>query len=532
MAKNIQVQGESPRFWALQRREAIWNGQRYALEGRPSFWDNSVPLRDRAPAVQSHLPRTAGMRLVHMVFGERSFPNITCTGGGYGVLLSKEDVAAISALITELAVASDLPAAARSLLVEGLKVGTSVSLQNLCEGVPHIRIFPAKWCTPTFDQRGRVTAMVIEYKYPDPNVSGQFCWYHREINGSLDRVWQPVPVTATPPEWSKLPLASEALVEFTSVTWTRCLAEKVDEGVSLDGHALCDGLEDEIEALDLLLSQHYRTAGYNGDPQVVRIGLDVGEEGSAPAPMGEQGREAQFSWFNSFLPEALRRSVGGGGSAIKKGPNKIWDLPTGSDAKLLESNGKPAEILEGSMAELRRVITDAMGVVLADPAVMGKGELSARALALLQGPTLDTCDNLRAEYGKAILDILCQFLRLCAGPEAATSGVHLASWEGARSALSKLWVARPDGTQVWVAPTLNLAWGEYVEPAWSDISAAVDATSKATGGKPVMSRRRAATLLAPLTGVTDVASELAEIDSDEPTPLPGNHPIHAQEGGA
>lgn len=43
--KGVQTQGESERFWALNRLEAIWTGQRYQLEARPSFWDQSVPLR-------------------------------------------------------------------------------------------------------------------------------------------------------------------------------------------------------------------------------------------------------------------------------------------------------------------------------------------------------------------------------------------------------------------------------------------------------------------------------------------------------
>jgi hypothetical protein len=509
MARRVGAQGESQRYWRINRLEAVWGGQRYQLEGRPSFWDNSVPLRDRAPAVQSHLPRTAGLRLAHMVFGERSFPTCQIAGGGYGTTLTPADVEALGALVKELIPAAKLSTKARAYLIEGLKSGTSVCIQALCEGKPSIKIFPAKHCTPVLDAHGRVESMVIEYKYPSP-VPGEFVWYHREIANGLDRVWDPTPVTAKRPEWSKLPLASETEIEFCAVSWTRCLAEEVDDGI--DGHALAEGLEREVEAIDLELSQLYRSGVYNGDPQVVRIGLDVDAPAMGPTGPTASAAPPGFSWFNSVLPSWARSN---GAQVTQKGPTKIWDLPLGADAKLLESTGKPAEIITGALTELRRVVTDAFGVVLADPESLGTGDLSARALAMLHGPMLDTADNLRSEYGDALIEIISQLLRLCAGEAAARDGVHLAAWEAARPALAKCWATRGDGTRAWVGPAITLQWGEYFEPAWSEIASAVDATVKATAGK-VMSQRQAVALLSPLSGVTDIDAELAALEAEGP----------------
>ena len=42
------------------------------------------------------------------------------------------------------------------------------------------------------------------------------------------------------------------------------------------------GLEDEVEALDMELSQLYRNALYNGEPQLVQIGVDGDAKMAAP----------------------------------------------------------------------------------------------------------------------------------------------------------------------------------------------------------------------------------------------------------
>ena len=519
--KTISTQGESERFWALNRLESIWNGQRYQLEGRPSFWDQSVPLRERAPCVQSHLPRTAGLRLAHMVMGDRSFPAVTVKGGGYGSALTPNDITLVQALVDELAKASRLSIKAREYLIEGLKTGTSVSIQSLSHGKPSIQILPAKWCTPLLDAQGQVVHMVVQYKIPS-TTPGTYQWYRREIGGGLDKVWKPVPVTKVEPKWEALPLESEGILEFTPVVWTRSLSEGVDEGSNVDGHALAEGLEDEVEALDMELSQYYRNALYNGDPQMVRTGTDPDE---TPAPIGEQGAMGSvFSWFNG-------KSFGrGGDTGLKKAPGKVWNIPEGGDAKLLESSGSGAKIIEGAISQLRRVATDSLGVVLADPDTLGRGDLSARALTLMFGPMLDTCDNLRATYGDAIVLILGQLLRLCAGAEALQGGVHLQSWVDAQPALSKMFASKvvpateegsePATVTVWVNPTVSLGWGDYFSPSWSEVSSAVEATSKATGGKPVLSQRQAVTLLGKITGVSNVEDELAQLAAEAASTTP------------
>ena len=510
-AREAHALGEDTRYWRINAMEALWNG--VDIDPRPGFWDTSVPLRDRAPAVRAKLARTAGLRLAHMVAGERSFPAVQVGAQGYRVTLSDSERDALQALADEIKTVAKLSPRLRALVIEGLKTGTAVSVQSLSRGVPRVQILPAKWCTASRDASGAIVRLVVQYKIP--GAGGKLMVYRREIGDGLDLAYEAIAAeTLAAPNftWSQVPVAHRRPIEFVAVVWTRNLCEAVEESHAVDGHALAEGLEDELAAIDLELSQLLRNALYNGEPQMVRTGVDP----EKPAlPMGATGREASaapagFSWANSILPSFLR----GGGSATQKSPGKVWNLAVGSDAKMLESTGAGAIIIGQALDRLVRVATDGMGVVMVDPATIGGGDLSARALAMLHGPQLDTADNLRVEYGDALCEILSQLLRLCAGAAAAADGVRLSTWEAARSALAKCWARDASAAPEWNPPAITLAWGEYFEPSWGDIASAVEATTKAVDGR-VMSRRAAVGLLAPLVGTLDAADELDAIDGDE-----------------
>lgn len=508
-SREVAALGEDARYWAMTRLEALWIG--VDIDPRPGFWDTSVPLRDRAPAVRAKLARTAGLRLAHMVAGERSSPTLTIGAQGYKVTLSDSERDALQALTDEIRVAAKLSPRLRALIVEGLKTGTAVAVQSLAGGRPRVQILPAKWCTASRDASGAIVRLVVQYKIP--GAGGKLMVYRREIGDGLDLAYEAIAAeTLASPNftWSQVPVAHKRSIEFVAVVWTRNLCEAVEESHAVDGHALAEGLEDELAAIDLELSQLFRNALYNGEPQMVRTGVDPDKP---TMPLGAQGREAAapgFSWANSILPAFLRS---GGKAATQKAPGKVWDLATGSDAKLLESTGAGALIIQGAIDRLVRVATDNMGVVMVDPSTIGGGDLSARALAMLHGPQLDTADNLRVEYGDALCEIVSQLLRLCAGAAAAADGVRLSTWEAARPALAKCW-ATDNGAPAWNPPAITLAWGEYFEPSWGDIASAVEATTKAVDGR-VMSRRAAVALLAPLVGTVDAADELDAIDGDE-----------------
>ena len=507
----IDAHASDARTRRIEAFELLWAGNAY--DARPSFWDNRVPLRERKPAVQSGILRASGQRLAHMVFGDRAFPSVAVQGQAFGVALDDADVDALSALIAETITLAKLKTAMRGYLLEGLKTGTSVALCELRAGKPAVRILPAKWCTARFDEGGRITHLVIQYRH---RVGETERWYRREIGDGVDLVRAEVDVSddGREPEWSTVPAQSTRPITFVPAVWTRYGCESVEDGHAADGHPLCEGVEDELLALDMELSQLYRNALYNGEPQMVRVGVSSGDPMTSAGGMGNAGRTAAdgagaFSWLNSKLPGWV---FGGGPSTVaRKGPGQVWDLPTGGDAKLLESSGSGAQIIKGAVEEYRRIVTDSMGVVIADPQTLGKGDLSARALTLMFGPMLDTASAIRVDYGEALVSILDALLRLMA--EHAT-GVYVATLDAARNALAKMRRATEGGGVAWIATPLTLTWGEFFEPSWSDVSAAIDAASKATGGRAVLSQRAAMRLVAPVVGVDDLDAESEALEQE------------------
>ena len=493
--------GESPRYWRINRLEQWYCGTQY--DTRPSFWSQDVPLRERAPVVQSQFTRSAVQRLATLVFGDRSFPRLKVEADGYRTTLSPAERDALQALVDEITRTLALSKRMREVLTEGLKSGAACVIVGLVEGRPSLQIVPSKWCTPTLRADGTVESLCVEYKTPGDDPK-RWRLHRREITATEDRTYAPVDVVeGVPPKWgdyTAIPL------ECCPVVWVRNDAEATATRDQIDGHALVEGLEDEIEALDMELSQLYRNALYNGEPQLVQIGVDGNAAMAAPVGRTGGATEERFSWLNSVLPGWAR--TGGGDTAAKKAPGKLWKLPQGGDAKMVESTGAGAEIIRGAITELRRVLTDASGVVLFDADSLGGGDLAARTLQLMHAPMLDHADNLRVEYGDALARIVDMMLRVLSGRLAQTMGALLRTYDAAVPALARLHGVGPDGARRWIGAPVSLAWGDYFEPSAADRKAAIETAMMANGGRPVLSHRSAVASVAAMFGVHNVDAEV------------------------
>lgn len=485
----IKRQGESPRYWRLNLLEAIWKGKRYEVEGRPSFWEREVPLQERAPCIVYPIARSAGNRIVTLVFGERSFPKVLTDTGAQ---LSKENATLLGRLLTSIIKQARLSMRMREALEQGLMVGTVVPVVSLKRGKVCVDLIPAKWCRPKFDPAtGELAELDIRYRYQDPE--GTHCWYRRTITATADTTYLPVECTPDDrePLWAPDPAKTFAL-EMMPALWHRNQPDCGDSDV--DGNALHEGLEDEMEGLDFSLSQRHRNARYNGEPFIARMGVD------GPST-GANGRTADPVPFPFGRPHGSK-------PAIKKAPGTLWDLPQGADVKMVESSGAGATILNTDAAELRRMILEVMQAVMADPETLGSGDLSARALTILMGPMLALCDNLRVEYGDLLIRILQKILRLLLTTTATENGVALDGLDEARPLIAGL-IDRLDDVP------LDLTWGEYFPPSSTEVQAKVDTARKAAGDRAVASHRTAVRSVAGVLDVDDVDAELAAIEADD-----------------
>lgn len=478
---------EDARYRRLSAYEALWKGLRYEYECRPSWWDPTVPLQERAPFVVYPIARSAGKRLITLVMGEGRFPKLTAKGRK----LTPEQKAQLATLFVEIIDAAKLRVRMREYMEQGLSTGTAVVLCAIRDGYLCAEIEPAKWCTATRDAHGAVTALEIRYKYQEGET---LYWYRRTITPDADTVFLPCEVDEKrEPVWTIDAEKSKPGVGFVPCWWTRNEPDPSDTGP--DGIPLAAGLEDEMEALDFALSQRHRNGRYNGEPMMVRV---LGEDDEDDAPPAATGRTAQLAGWREWVAGVGARVVGS--SAIKKAPGQIQTLTKGGDMKLIESSGAGAQILEGDAAGLRRMILEVLEVVMADPETVA-ANASAALQKALYAPMLARCDILRDTYGEALVQIVLMFVRLLRFVRGAA---HV---EGILEALPLL-DAMGD-------LRLGTTWGEYFDPTPQDVQAGTASAMAANGGRPVLSHRASVRYVAKLVGTEDIDAELEEIARDE-----------------
>lgn len=492
----LAMTGDDARTRRLTRLESVWKGMRYELEARPSFWDTSVPLAERAPCVVYPILRSAGMRVISLVFGEGRFPRISAR---VSVDASKNVSEALLAIVN----ASRLRQRMRELMEQGLAVGSACLLCAIRDGHLSAEIIPAKWAVPDLDVHGRVRSLEVRFRYLRDDT---WYWYRRTITAEADTVYEPVLVEERAPIW--VVATSVPQPGFVPAVWVKNDPDPTDPGI--DGIAFGEGLEDEIEALDFSLSMRHRTARYNGDPLTVRVlgENDVDDSGLS----AERGRETDprmttFSGWAGRVAGAISAALK---PVIKKAPGNIVTLSPGGDMKLVESTGAGANMLAGDADDLRRKILETLGVVMADPETVS-ANASAALQKALYAPMLARCDGYRVLYGDALCSVLSMFVRLLRSAGVRSTPVRIDRWSEVRAALERM----SDDVSI------DLKWGEYFDPTPIDLQAAVTAAQAAAGGRPVISHRTAVRYVASIIGTEDVDAELAAIEQDESGGLDG-----------
>jgi hypothetical protein len=507
---------DSPRTRRLDVLERLWKGEQH--DGRPSFWDNEVPLNERAPCVQSSIAESSGRRLCDLVFGNSRFPTASIDAKSYGVSFSDDERSALSKLWSEVVDKASLRVGMRMALEQGLMTGSVVPVCSISKGKPRLELLPAKYCEPTRDDCGELESIDYRYRYEsgecDRNGNPIIVWYRRLIDRQSDSVWQGVPTDKEgyEPDWiiHKPTRVTAHGFGFVPALWHRNQPD-VSDSDPIDGSALFAGLEDEIFALDMAMSQRHRNGRYNGEPQIVRVGF-----GQQASPMGDVGRTANpsgpapSSWFSQFVDKVTGRWTPNG-AATKKGPGRFWDVPQGGDAKMLESSGAGAQILTADIDGLTKTIREARSIVIASPETIS-ANASAALLRQIFEPMLGVADNLREEYGPLLLEIVAMLIRIACVAKARGMGVLLASLDDAMPALGKCFVrVMGSDVPVWLGIPASLTWGEYFEPTWQDVQNAIGSARLGNGDQPVLTIEESVRLVAPLLGIRDVDAYVAKL---------------------
>lgn len=463
----------SPRHCRLNELERWVDTTQY--DNRKHDWfadtEDAPPLRERRPCIAYPIVRTAIDSNVDLCLGEGKFPAIALTDGddseGGEETLSEEDKKRIDKGITKLVQKAKLKAAFRRGMMTAQGCGTAVMIVGARDGVPFAETEQAKRCTVERDARGIVERLEIRYPYtaevkePDGKWRVETRLYRRIIDTKSDVTFIPV---LAPPDgrevtaWSPDPERSvNHGLGFCPVVWyAHMVAATTAEQV--DGRAIHAHCMDEIEALDVSLSQWHRAAFYAGDPQLVETGADDRGPMADGVGLGNRGIPSSVTGGKYSDDNPVTGFYQGerkpGKAARRKGPGIVWHFDS-KDAKvdLLSLPGDALKSISDNARDLRDKVAESLGVVFSDPeTVRFASALSGKAQQMLRQRQLDRCDQYRDDLAEGlIIPSVQMLLRVCRqiGP-----GVKVRAIRDAATLSEKL------GEE----PGITLRWGAYYAP--------------------------------------------------------------------
>jgi len=530
-----EFNARTARYRRLARFIAYTESTQYA--GRPDWWTGGrdrAPLRERAPCIIYPLPKNAALEATRFTFGEGRFPKVVVRAeeadtavGGFG--LSDDEAEALQRGVADLVEQAQLKTGMRTLLLGGLTACTAVALLSVRDGKFCVDYARALDCIPTFKRAGDPTSPVVAltwtYQYaseePDARTGEpkQVQRYFRRDITELEVIdYEPEEVVqGKRPRWTESAREAHGF-SFCPVVWIRNLPS--EHRGDIDGTSLLDSLFDEFDSLNLALSQRHRGIMFFGVPQPWETGVD---EDDGPGATGRTSSPAGYS----AAPAGALAPVGAvarGGvcapsttvGARKIAPDSIWSYQ-GENVKvgLVETTGKAFEVATAHVDDISARLKQSMGVVLANAAdVLGKGDMSAKFLALVYAPLLALVDDLReCWWGAGLQPILQMLLRMVAELDGKT--LLLRNARGLAAILKGRTMA-VEGGSMWLPPPMHPVWGPYFSASDDEVGKAVDAAQKAKDAK-LVSDKTAVTYVANHFGVEDVEEEREAIEEDAET---------------
>lgn len=521
----------------IGRLAAYFDGTQY--DGRPDWFTGrdrdgrgeELPLRERKPCIIYPLPKAACNQATRFTFGEGRFPTVEVAATKRTEEVDGVEQEVVDAAVPELAVGVEeaakltayiascienarIKSVMRTLCRAGTSQRTAVAVLCLRQGKFHVDMPRARDCWPEFrdgDPDGDVIRMTWCYEFnKDVEIDGALVsrahYFRRDFTETEFVVYKDVPVVPGKPiVWERDEEQTKPHgLGFCPVYWIRNLPEP--HCSEIDGVSIYDDLEDEFDALNFALSQRHRGIVYFGSPQAYESGVSEDEH---PGDVGRVSRPSKTSTAPAPAKDLYRRS--GGDRARKTAPDQIWSYQS-PDAKpgIIETTGAAFETASKHVLDIRGRILEAMDVVLLDPmSVQGKGEMSAKALALMYAPLLALVDELRDCWWSAgLARILSGILRITA--TLGGKGILVPNAATVAQICQRFFFKHEDGV-VWVPPTMVPSWGAYFSPSNGEIGELVVATSKAKDGG-LICPKTATRAVAPYFGVTDIEAECEEAD--------------------
>lgn len=427
-AQRAIVANTSRRQLRLETLERWVAGTQY--EDRKSWWDDSVPLWERAPCIVYPVVQIAIQSNTDLVLGEGRFPKFTSKPAEAEDHeengLSEDDSKTLDRFISEYHRGCRFRAYARDAFASAQGCGSALGLHGVRRGRPYAELMPAKWSTPELDGFGAVTSVEIRYPYYEHYRSISGAWavrarvYRRVIDAKRDVTFFPADAAESgmEPDWREDPKQSvDHGLGFCPAVWYPFMrgAVAVNE---IDGIPIHANILDEIQAHDIAVSQRHRGALLS-EPQIVEIGVvpgysptDLGRTPRVPATPrgGKPSPPGTPDLINGMPNPAFNPLVGGYDEqrtqpARMKGPGYPWQYPS-PDTKVavLTYPGDALKAQDDNARDLRTKLQEALCVVFLDPEnIKFAATTSGKALEAIKQKQLDRCDQFRDDLQERFL---------------------------------------------------------------------------------------------------------------------------------
>jgi hypothetical protein len=480
-----------PRYYRLDNLERYVAGTQY--EDRPHFWDDSVPLYERAPCVVHPIVASAIRSNTDLCLGEGRWPEITACPDEDGSSfdprfgLNEDQSEKLNKVLKAIEKQAKLTTVCSEALDSAQGSKTAVAIGCIRGGRMAVETTKAKWATPTWDETRPDVLASVEIRYPyleEYKDTRTGAWsvrcmlYRRVIDAQADTTFKPAKASesgAEPDSWVPDPAKTvEHGFGFCPVVWYKFRAS-CSTVAEVDGNAIHELLLDELDAYHFAVSQRHAAAMVAASPPTIEIGVD---EDHNPAPMGREARILIRDSDDPTSPSYRRGWMAAGDGtpqARKRGPGAIWRYPgADSSVSMLTLPGDALKPVDDDARDIKSKIADGLGVVLIDPDNSKfSADLSGKALTRLYDRQVRSCDKIREDFGDGfLLPLVNLLLRIALKKH---DGVYLAGLKEALPVLQQFEQAVDGQEDVqWFAPDLELAWGPYFQADAQDEKTSVE----------------------------------------------------------
>lgn len=510
----------SPRQRELETLERYAKGSQY--EGLPDWFDETVPLWERAPCIRYAIAKSAIASNVDLVLGEGRFPIVTSNPGeddSEAEGLDPEQSKAVDRAIAEVCRRVRFRSVSRSAMKHGQQAKSVAVIAGARKGRPFLELVRSRWCEPAFDEHHKVTRLEIRYPYiewqkqTDGSYKLRALLYRRVIDDKSDTTYLPLEADKT----GKEPLETAWKVDekrtvnhklgFCPVHWYAHMREcsTVDD---YDGEAIHQDCLDTIRGLDFALSQRHRAALFAGDPQTIETGVQPGYNPSGQ--VGRMGQPGSVKGGEDAQKYATSHYVSTGPKTARvKSPGAVWQYEDpNTKVSYLVLPGEALVALDQDAADLRNKICEDLAYCPIDPHnVKFTGEMSGNAIAMLRARQFDRCDIYRDDVGDNwILPVVQLLLRVALKINLASKAL-----DAVRDILGEF------VDDAAAEPMLFLRWpAGYLKPDPADENMTVTMAGAALKAG-IATKRMALQKVAPIFGVDNIdqAEEALEKEAEE-----------------